>query len=122
MISVITSVNKGAVLVMDGEINQISATIPIGEYPQGIAVNPNTNSIYVTKPSVNRILLIDDKTNEVILPRNIIFNVSPTNSITIDCNGVKIITNQSLLIKNLIYLLEQNILQLLTMDFISIVR
>ncbi len=41
--------------------------------------------------------MIDDKTNEVILLRNIIFNVSPTNSGTIDCNGVKIITNQSLL-------------------------
>ena len=85
------------VSVIDGEINHIASTIPVGDSSANIDINPDTNIIYVTNHDVDRILLIEDKINKVILPRNIIFNVSPLNSGTITCNGEKIVTNQSLL-------------------------
>jgi len=83
--------------VIDGEISQINAIIPVGKDPSDIAVNPNTDILYVPNYRSNNVLLIDEKINKVILPRNIIFNVSPSNSGRIHCDGKEIITNQSLL-------------------------
>jgi YVTN family beta-propeller protein len=92
----VTNSGSNTVSVIDGEISQINATIHVGNSPIGIAVNPNTNIIYVTKPLSGSVLLIDDKINKVILPRSIIFNVSPSNSGRINCDGKEIITNESL--------------------------
>jgi YVTN family beta-propeller protein len=44
----------------------IKATIQVGDSPQGIAVNPNTNRIYVTNYSSNSVSVIDGDTNTVI--------------------------------------------------------
>jgi YVTN family beta-propeller protein len=87
----------GIVSVIDGEINQISSTIPVGDSSQNIVVNPDTNIIYVANHDVDRILLIEDEINKVILSRFILFNVSPSNSGTINCDGKEIVTNQTLL-------------------------
>jgi YVTN family beta-propeller protein len=40
-------------------------SIPVGKYPYGIAVNPNTNTIYVANTNSNTVSVIDGKTNKV---------------------------------------------------------
>jgi YVTN family beta-propeller protein len=44
----------------------VVATIPVGAGPQGIAVNENTNRIYVTNYSDNTVSVIDGNTDSVI--------------------------------------------------------
>jgi DNA-binding beta-propeller fold protein YncE len=64
--------NTGAcgVTVMDGSTDAVITTIPIkngsGLVPQGIAVNPLTNRIYVADDLVSRIVEIDGRTNTVL--------------------------------------------------------
>ena len=36
------------VSVIDGASNTVVATVAVGTHPDGVAVNPNTNRIYVT--------------------------------------------------------------------------
>ncbi len=36
-------------------------TIPVGQNPWGVAVNPNTNTIYVTNSATNTVSLLGSK-------------------------------------------------------------
>ena|GEM_PF-1176489 len=42
------------------------ATIPVGNFPYGVAVNPITNMVYVTNQGSNSVSVIDGKTNSVV--------------------------------------------------------
>jgi DNA-binding beta-propeller fold protein YncE len=44
----------------------VTATIPVGNKPNNIAVNPVTDKAYVTNLSDNTVSVIDGKTNSVI--------------------------------------------------------
>ncbi len=44
----------------------IIATIPVGQVPEGVAVNPNTNTIYVANNGSNNVSVINGNTNQVI--------------------------------------------------------
>lgn len=46
--------------------DQLIETIPVGNNPVGIAVNPNTNRIYVSNINNNTISIIDGSTNSVV--------------------------------------------------------
>jgi len=40
------------VAVLNGQTNTVVATIPVGQLPQGVAVNPATNKVYVANSVV----------------------------------------------------------------------
>jgi len=46
--------------------NQIVDTIPVGDTPRRIVVNPNTNLLYVSNQIANSLTVIDGATNQVI--------------------------------------------------------
>jgi len=67
---------------------RVIATIPVGQAPTAVAVNPQTNTIYVSSPASNTLWVIDGPTNSVIatlpmgsepwsiwfyLPRNLVY-------------------------------------------------
>jgi YVTN family beta-propeller protein len=51
------------VSVIDGKTNTVTATIPVGQYPSAVSVNPSTNIIYVANHGDNTVSVIDGKTN-----------------------------------------------------------
>jgi len=71
-IAVVTSTNKiyvtgqNAVLVIDGSSDVVSSTIPVGLYPQDIAVNPTTNYLYVANRDSNSVSVIDGLSDSVV--------------------------------------------------------
>ena len=48
--------------VIDGATNN-TTTVPVGTEPSAVAVNPNTNQIYVANPYSNNVTVIDGATN-----------------------------------------------------------
>src|SRR3989454_176410 len=54
---------SSTVSVIDGATNSITSTIPVGTCPGAVAVNPNTNKIYVIDD--NGLQVIDGATNSV---------------------------------------------------------
>ena len=59
-------VNSNSVSVIDGATDAVIATIGVGHRPNGIAVNPATNRIYVANTGGNDVSVIDGATNLVI--------------------------------------------------------
>jgi len=47
-------------------LNPITATIPVGENPRGIALSPNGTRLYITNLSSNSVSVIDTVTNNVV--------------------------------------------------------
>jgi YVTN family beta-propeller protein len=56
---------KGTVSVIDVATNAVTATIPVGTYPAGVAVNPPTDTAYVTNYNDDTVSVIDVATNAV---------------------------------------------------------
>ena len=56
----------GTVMVIDCSTNTVIETITVGVYPIAIAVNPQTNKIYVVNGQSNSVSVIDGSTNSVI--------------------------------------------------------
>jgi YVTN family beta-propeller protein len=88
--------NAGTVTVIDGATNQ-TTTVNVEYYPSGVAVNPNTNKIYVVNTcgsdvnclSVATVSVIDGASNTVIatpdvgfLPLNQVFAAEAVNSVS----------------------------------------
>jgi YVTN family beta-propeller protein len=63
--------SQGSVSVIDGRPNadgappKVVATIPVGHYPTGIAVDPSTDMVYVSNYGSNSVSVIDGHTNRV---------------------------------------------------------
>jgi YVTN family beta-propeller protein len=66
----VTVPDGNSVSVMDGTTNTVVATVPVGESPTGVAVNPTTNLIYVTDAAWSAwsgtVSVIDGTTNTVV--------------------------------------------------------
>jgi YVTN family beta-propeller protein len=52
--------------VIDGNSNTVVNTITVGDRPGFVAVNPNTNFIYVSTSTENTVTVIDGATNIII--------------------------------------------------------
>ena len=57
--------NSNNVSVIDGNTNQVKATVPVGTHPTFVWVNPVTNTIYVTNLSDGTVSVIDGTTDTV---------------------------------------------------------
>jgi YVTN family beta-propeller protein len=53
------------VSVISGRTNTVTATIPVGRIPQGVAADTKTNTIYVTNALGNTVSVISGRTNTV---------------------------------------------------------
>ncbi len=53
---------KGSVSMIDLATNAVVATVPVGEYPQGVAVNPTGTAVYVANSDSNEVTVIDAAT------------------------------------------------------------
>src|SRR5229473_1342628 len=45
---------------------RVTATIPVGRFPDGVAANPRTNTIYVTNVNSGTVSVISGRTNTVV--------------------------------------------------------
>jgi YVTN family beta-propeller protein len=52
--------------VIDAATNTVSATIPVGDTPFGVAVTPDGSKVYVANLNRNTVSVIDTATNTVI--------------------------------------------------------
>jgi len=78
------------ILVVNGADDTITATIPVGTRPRDVAVNANTNRIYVANVESNNVSVVDGNTNGVIA--TIPVGQSPW-SIAVNPNNNKIYVN-----------------------------
>ena len=51
--------------MIDGTTNTVTATIAVGSDPDGVAVDPATDTVYVTNQDGNTVSVIDGATNTV---------------------------------------------------------
>jgi len=61
----ITNSGSTTVSVIDITTNKVTATINVGKYPYGVAVNPAGTKVYVSKETSGAISVIDTATNKV---------------------------------------------------------
>ena len=52
--------------VLDGNAKTVLATVPVGNRPQRVAVNPTTNRVYVANHSDNTVSVLDGGANTVL--------------------------------------------------------
>src|SRR5258706_14440019 len=62
----ITNQRSNTESVIDTTTNTVSATIPVGVTPFGVAASPNGSQVYVTNAFSNTVSVIDTATNTVI--------------------------------------------------------
>ena len=62
----ITNAQSNSVSVIDTATNKVTATIPVGSNPLGVAINPNGTKVYVGNALSNDVSIIDTATNNVI--------------------------------------------------------
>src|SRR3984893_491469 len=61
----ITNQGSNNVSVIDTATNTVTATIPVGSQPQGVAVAPHRSKAYVANANSNNVSVIDTATNTV---------------------------------------------------------
>ncbi len=61
----ITNAGSNTISVIDTATNTVTATIPVGTNPRGVAVNPTGTMVYVANYDSNTISVIDTATNTV---------------------------------------------------------
>jgi YVTN family beta-propeller protein len=61
----ITNSDSNNVSVIDTANNTVIATIPVGTFPQGVAVSPDGRKVYVANESSNYVSVIDTAKNKV---------------------------------------------------------
>ncbi len=61
----VTDMEGGAVSVIDTVTNVVAATIPVGNFPEGVAVAPDGGTVYVTNTVDGTLSVIDAATNTV---------------------------------------------------------
>jgi YVTN family beta-propeller protein len=82
----VANYGSDTVSVIDGSTNTVVDEIKVGSFPITVSHNPVTDIVYVSNLGSNTISEID-KTSIVA---GITFNISPSNSGFIECNGTKI--------------------------------
>ena len=91
--------------MIDGSTNEVTSTISVGTNPYAVAVNPSTNTVYVTNADDNTVSVINGSTNAVTstisvgsYPYGVAVNPS-TNTVYVtnaDDNTVSVITQPSI--------------------------
>jgi YVTN family beta-propeller protein len=82
---------RGILLIVNGSTNQPVKNITLGVNPTLMAVDPDSNIIYVVDGDTRSLFTIDGKNNELVPAWNTItFEVSPHNSGDLFCNGNKV--------------------------------
>jgi YVTN family beta-propeller protein len=61
----VTNANGNTVSVINGATRTVTATIPVGNAPNGVAVNPATGTVYVTNANGNTVSVINGATSTV---------------------------------------------------------
>jgi YVTN family beta-propeller protein len=61
----VTNSGSNTISVIDGKTNKVVATIPVSNFPRGIAVADN-GLIYTTNSGSDNVSVIDGKTNKVV--------------------------------------------------------
>jgi YVTN family beta-propeller protein len=61
----VSNSEDGTVSVIDAENNSVTATVPMGDRPVGIAAHPDGSRVYVAVRNSNILSVIDTMTNEV---------------------------------------------------------
>ncbi|WP_440945625.1 PKD domain-containing protein [Methanosarcina sp. T3] len=61
----ITNEGSNSISVIDTATNKVTATIPVGANPVGVAINPNGTKVYVANDHSNDVSVIDTATNAV---------------------------------------------------------
>jgi YVTN family beta-propeller protein len=56
---------KSQVIVIDANVNAISANITVGKNPDGVSIDPLSDKIYVANSGDGTVTVIDGKTNTV---------------------------------------------------------
>lgn len=77
---------NGTLNVIDGSTNKISATVHVSEFPDAIAVDSKTNTVYVANHDSRSVSVIDGGTNQVIA----------TIPVGVDPNGVAVNPNTNM--------------------------
>ena len=67
----ITNSGSNNVSVIDTSTDTVTATVPVGDYPYGVAVNPDGTKVYVTNSLSNNVSVIDTATNNVTATVNV---------------------------------------------------
>jgi YVTN family beta-propeller protein len=62
----VTNSDSNTVSVIDGSTNKVIDQVKVASKPYGVAVNRNTNSIYVTNYFTETVSVIDGSTNKVV--------------------------------------------------------
>jgi len=62
----VTNPGSNTASVIDTSTNAVSATIPLGNYPQGVAFTPDGTRVYVTNNSSFNVSAIDTASNVVV--------------------------------------------------------
>src|SRR5664279_4601844 len=61
----ITNYDNNTVSVIDTATNKVTATVPVGIGPEGVAVTPDGKKVYVANNDSNSVSVIDTATNTV---------------------------------------------------------
>ena len=61
-----TNTDSNTVSVIDGKTNKVVANVTVGYSPEGVAVNPVTNKIYVANSGDYSVSVIDGSNNKVV--------------------------------------------------------
>jgi YVTN family beta-propeller protein len=61
----ITNYESNNISVIDTVTNKVTATVPVGAGPEGVAVSPDGQKVYVTNNDDNTTSVIDTATNTV---------------------------------------------------------
>jgi YVTN family beta-propeller protein len=85
----VTNYNSNTVSVIAAATNTLSATIPVGSYPDGIAVSPDGSEVYVANAMANSVSVIDTATSTVTA--TIPVGSSP-NGVAVSPDGTKVYT------------------------------
>ena len=58
---------SNTVSVIDDTTDKVKNVIPVGKYPVGIAIDPNTKKVYVTNRNSDTVSVIDEKNISVLI-------------------------------------------------------
>ena len=62
----VTNTSNASVSVIDSAMNAVLATVPVGNIPEGVAVDPTGARVYVANSGPNSVSVIDTATNTVV--------------------------------------------------------